>query len=118
MSPQGVLPILKEADGEIITGWDTICSYLEKHPTIQNLSHEKIEYENALNHCRTKLEPVVEHILDNSIVQRSISTLKEILFNELEFLENNIEGPFFLGSNITWVFEFYLIFDRTQVNIS
>ena len=104
LSPHGAFPILKEAEGNVVVGSDAICAYLEKFPKISKLFlNKKKKYNSALIHCKTKFEPLIDLILDDSVIQRSFDSLKELLLVELEFIDSNIKGPFFMGSNISWV---------------
>jgi hypothetical protein len=97
VSAKGTLPAMK--DGEItIIGFEEICSHLEKYSKIAKLSYKKKKtYHFALNHSQR-----MESLLENRVLKDG-KCIRFFLLSEMDFLEENIKGPFFLGSFVSWV---------------
>jgi hypothetical protein len=89
-------------------GSDAISAYLEKFDKIAKLFlFKKKKYNNAIIHCKTKFEPLVDRLVNDYYTGCASAQLLDALLKELEFIDSAIKGPYFLGSNVTWVRQFF-----------
>jgi len=111
MTPKGILPVLhhKEKDTEnVVVGYDEIIQYLDRNPKFQKFTlPKKKRYQHAMQHCKEKFEPILDQLVEDAPNVISGALCKALL-HELEWINNNIQGPFYCGNNFTWVDIFYL----------
>jgi len=112
-SIQGILPILTEGEA-IVVGSDAISAYLEKFEKIAKLFlFKKKKYTNAIIHCKTKFEPLVDRLINDFYTGCPHVQLCDSLIKELEYIDSIISGPYFLGSSVTWVdIHYWTFFQR------
>jgi hypothetical protein len=111
MTPKGILPVLhyKEKETEaVLIGYEEILQYLERNPKFQKFAlPKKKRYQLGLQHCKEKFEPILDQLVDEAPNVISGALCKALL-QELEWVNANLQGPFYCGNNLTWVRNFMI----------
>jgi glutathione S-transferase len=103
LSPQGILPILKENDRTLV-GERDILLHLEKSYNLARLAAAKKKaYNTALVHCQRVLEPIIRQLTENLDISMPVGDVLQSLVQELTVLDLSIKGPYYFGHQLTWV---------------